>query len=56
MASHRGKGSDSRAPAWVRVVGVIAALFVLVVVVLHLSHGRRDHGMGDHALPAGAGR
>jgi len=52
MASNSGKRSHIRAPAWVRVVGVIAALFVVVVVVLHLS----GHGMGDHGSQAGAAR
>jgi hypothetical protein len=37
---------------------VAAALFVTVVIILHLSgrgmgsHGMADHGMGDHGMPA----
>jgi hypothetical protein len=53
-----GGNSKVRTPVWVRVLGIAVALFIALVVVLHLSgRGMGDHGlvgpgMGDHGVPA----
>lgn len=48
-----GGRANAPTPAWVKTLAVMAAVFVAVVVVLHLSgHGMRGHGTGSHGVVA----
>jgi hypothetical protein len=44
-----------RTPRWVKVIGVVLAVGVVLVVVLILTGRGGSHGPGRHALAVGAG-
>ena len=47
-------GTPPRMPGWVKAVGIVVGLLILLFVILQLTGIARDHGPGRHISGLGA--